>query len=242
MIKHRGARQTALPRRCTESLRSGTITSFSRCFIVLMALVLVAPAALAGKAQDRSQALQALTSPSPELRRAALSRLAVVASQQDAAVLLQVLHDDDDRGARSLAETALWRLWSRNDDKKTEKLFQRGVRQLSGGSIREAVTTFGKVIGRSPDFAEAWNKRATAYFMIGEYRKSLRDCDEVIKRNPNHFGALAGYGQIYLRLEQPERALSYFQRALAINPNLDGVSAIIEQLEQLVAQRRERSI
>ena len=218
-----------------------TMTRFSRCFIALLAFMLAAPAVLAGQALDRSQALQGLTSSSPELRRAALSRLAQVATQEDTAVLLQALHDDD-QGARSLAEAALWRLWSRADDPKTEKLFQRGVRQLSGGSIRDAVVTFGKVIGRRPDFAEAWNKRATAYFLAGEYRKSLRDCDEVMKRNPNHFGALAGYGQIYLRLEQPERALLYFQRALAINPNLDGVTATIEQLERLVAERRERSI
>ena len=242
MIRRVGARQTALRRRRTATLRSNALTSLSRCLIALMALVLVTPAAVAGKALDRSQALHALTSPSLELRRAALSRLAQVATQQDMAVLLQALHDDDDRGARSLAEAALWRLWSRNDNKKTERMFQRGVRQLSGGSIRDAVLTFGRVIGRSPDFAEAWNKRATAYFMLGEYRKSLRDCDEVIKRNPNHFGALAGYGQIYLRLEQPERALSYFQRALEINPNLDGVGATIEQLERLVAERHERSI
>jgi tetratricopeptide (TPR) repeat protein len=63
-----------------------------------------------------------------------------------------------------------------------------------------------------------------------------------MKRNPEHFGALAGYGQIYLRLDQPERALTYFRRALRINPNLDGVRQIIPELEQLLLERRKGTI
>ena len=88
------------------------------------------------------------------------------------------------------------------------------------------------IIGRKPDFAEGWNKRATLYYSIGEYQKSLRDCDEVIKRNPLHFGALAGYGLIYVQLDQPDRALEYFKRALKINPNMQGVANNIELLEK----------
>jgi tetratricopeptide (TPR) repeat protein len=108
--------------------------------------------------------------------------------------------------------------------------------------LGDAIATFTRVIELKPDFAEAWNKRATAYFLAGDYRRSLADCDEVIKRNPDHFGALSGYGQIYLQLDQPEKALEYFRRALEINPNLDGVQAMIERLEQIEARRRQRSI
>ena len=77
---------------------------------------------------------------------------------------------------------------------------------------------------------------------MGEYEKSLTDCDEVMKRNPDHFGALAGYGQIYLQLDQPDRALAYFRRALQVNPNMRGVQQIIPQLEQLLTERRKRTI
>ena len=66
---------------------------------------------------------------------------------------------------------------------------------------------------------------------MGEYEKSLADCDEVLKRNPSHFGVLSGYGQIYLQLNQPERALSYFERALAVNPNMEQVERVIEELQ-----------
>jgi tetratricopeptide (TPR) repeat protein len=98
------------------------------------------------------------------------------------------------------------------------------------------------VIELKPDFAEGWNKRATAFYLAGEYRRSLADCDEVIKRNPSHFGALSGYAQIYLRLDRPDKALEFFRRALAVNPNLDGVQAAIDRLEAFEARRRARSI
>jgi tetratricopeptide (TPR) repeat protein len=55
----------------------------------------------------------------------------------------------------------------------------------------------------------------------GELKRSLADCDEVMKRNPNHFGALAGYGQIYFQLEQYEKAIEYWKRALRVNPNME---------------------
>jgi tetratricopeptide (TPR) repeat protein len=105
-----------------------------------------------------------------------------------------------------------------------------------------AVAIFTRVIERKPEFAEGWNKRATVYYLMGEYDKSLHDCDEVMKRNPVHFGALSGYGQIYLQLGKPERALPYFERALAVNPNMEQVEQVIEQLKALLAQKRKDSI
>jgi tetratricopeptide (TPR) repeat protein len=97
------------------------------------------------------------------------------------------------------------------------------------------------VIRRRPDFAEGWNRRATVHFMAGDYRRSLADCDEVMKRNPRHFGALAGYGQIYLQLEEYEKAIEYFQRALEVNPNLLGVEIYMEGARQKLRERRGRS-
>ena len=110
------------------------------------------------------------------------------------------------------------------------------------GAIELAIETFTSVITNKPEFAEGWNKRATLYFLAGEFDKSLKDCDEVLKRNPLHFGVLAGYGQIYVQLEQPERALDYFQRALKINPNMTGVAQSIEVLKEFVSRRRGRVI
>ena len=85
---------------------------------------------------------------------------------------------------------------------------------MQAQQFKAAIATFSEVIRRKPAFAEGWNKRATVLFLAGELRKSLADCDEVMKRNPNHFGALAGYGQIYFQLEQYEKAIEYWKRAL----------------------------
>ena len=65
---------------------------------------------------------------------------------------------------------------------------------------------------------------------------------EVVKRNPDHFGVLSGYGQIYVQLDQPERALDYFQRALKVNPNLRQVEAAVEQLKRLIIEKRKGTI
>ena len=114
--------------------------------------------------------------------------------------------------------------------------------QMSSGDAKGAIETFTKIIQARPDFAEGWNKRATIYFLTGEYEKSLKDCDEVVKRNPQHWGVLSGYGQIYVRLGQPEQALVYFQRALQVNPNLKQVEAMIEDLKQVLIEKRKGTI
>jgi tetratricopeptide (TPR) repeat protein len=189
----------------------------------------------------REQALQDLRAARPALRREAAARLADVGTAADVSALIKALRDNDS-ATRRLAESSIWRIWSRSGNVKIDRLFARGVRHMNRGEADAAIATFSEVIRRKPSFAEGWNKRATVYFLIGEYRKSLSDCDEVIKRNPQHFGALAGYGQIHVRLEQPERALGYFRRALDINPNMAGVARAVEELEAVVRARRARSV
>ena len=74
------------------------------------------------------------------------------------------------------------------------------------------------------------------------FRSSLADCHEVMKRNPYHFGALSGYGQIYFQLEQYDKALVYWRGALKVNPNMPGVESNIEETEERLAAQRGRSI
>ncbi|MGH7417466.1 MAG: tetratricopeptide repeat protein, partial [Candidatus Rokuibacteriota bacterium] len=159
----------------------------------------------------------------------------------DLAVLGRALRDPDPL-VRAFTESAMWAVWSRSGDADVDRLFALGVEQMSQRALGAAVETFGQVIRRKPEFAEGWNKRATVYFLLGEYGKSLADCDEVMARNPHHWGALSGYGMIYMQLDEPGRALGYLERALAVNPNLQSVEQTIEMLKALLIQRRRDTI
>lgn len=211
-----------------------------------MAVALGLAQVIGSSAQDKprlthEQALQDLTSPDVEARRLATAWLGELATPDDLPALFRQLRDSDDL-VRALTENSIWQTWSRSGDAKVDALFKVGVEQMTQGRTEAAIDTFTEIIRRKPDFAEGWNKRATIYFLVGDYDKSLADCDEVIKRNPQHWGALSGYGQIYLQLDRPEEALTYFQRALAVNPNLQNVENMIQQLKQVVIEKRRGTI
>jgi tetratricopeptide (TPR) repeat protein len=210
--------------------------------VLLLSLIMAAPAtAAADPPLTRQQALRALAEPDAAIRRAAAAQLSEVGRMVDVPALVRALRDRDEE-TREIAERAIWAVWAHSGDSEIDALYRQGVEQMDLGLSQEAIATFSRVIRRKPGFAEGWNKRATLYYSLGEYEKSLHDCAEVIKRNPLHFGALAGYGLIYSRLDQPERALGYFKRALRINPNMQGVVRNIELLQKLLDEKRQRYV
>jgi tetratricopeptide (TPR) repeat protein len=207
--------------------------------LALMASTL--PTSAADRPLTRAQALQAIEQPGAAARLAAVERLADVGTMADAQRVVARLNDDD-LLVRRLAEAALWRIWGRSGDRAIDALQARGVEQMAAGRLAEAVQTFSQVVRRKPGFAEGWNKRATALYLMGRYEASLKDCDEVLKRNRHHFGALSGYAQIYIELDEPERAIEFLERALQVNPNLPGAANTIELLEQQAEEKRRKTI
>ena len=210
-----------------------------RVLVIALSLLLAATGAAA---LTREEAVAGL-GPGKDVaaRREAVAWLGEHGTMSDLASLARALRDVD-AGVRALAESAMWEVWSRSGDEETDRLFAIGVAELQARDATAAVETFSRVIARRPEFAEGWNKRATVYFLLGAYEKSLADCDEVMKRNPYHFGALSGYGMIYLQLDRPEQALQYFERALAVNPNLTSVRETTDALRQLLIQRRKNTL
>ena len=94
-------------------------------------------------------------------------------------------------------------------------------------------------------FVNKMDRTGANFFKVGlarEFRRSLADCAEVVRRNPYHFGALSGYGQIHFELEQYDKAIAYWRRALAVNPNLAGVAERIELAEKLRERQRRDSV
>jgi len=212
------------------------------------ALLLAALLALTASAEPpypeimtRSAALAALEDPDARIRLAGVVYFGRNGLAADGPLLVKRLSDENPV-VRDVAGQAVWLVWGRSGDEETDRLMESGVAEMGAGRYSRAVEFFSKVIGRKPDLAEGWNKRATAWYLAGDMHKSLADCDEVLKRNPQHFGALSGYGLIYLRLEEYGKALEYFRRALAVNPNLASVQDIVRKIEEYLREQRRRGI
>jgi tetratricopeptide (TPR) repeat protein len=191
--------------------------------------------------ESRAAALKALDDPDPRLRLAGVVYFGRNGLAADGPLLVKRLSDEN-AVVRDIAGQAVWLAWGRSGDAEVDRLLESGVAEMNAKRYPRAIEVFSEVIARRPGFAEGWNKRATAHYLAGELRKSLADCDEVMKRNPQHFGALSGYGQIYARLEEYDKAVAYFRRALAVNPNLTNLEPIIRSLEELARERRRRTI
>lgn len=192
------------------------------------------------KIASANKAIKALGHIDAGQRRAALLWLADHGLHVQALQLAPLLKDDD-LVNRQLAEQAMWQMWARSGDPRVDRQYSRALTHMNGGDFTAAIQSFSGLIRSKPDLAEAWNKRATAYFLAGDLDRSLADCDEVIKRNPVHFGALAGYGQIYAQKGDYERALEYFNQALEVNPNLIGVQMNIRGLMRLIDEKRKNT-
>jgi tetratricopeptide (TPR) repeat protein len=203
-------------------------------------LTCAAPAAFPAP-QNHAEAVAGLKHSDPAERAEAVAWLAVNGDMADQPLLIERLRDQDD-DVRGYAEQGLWLLWTRSGDPAVDRALAEGSALMAAGQLPEAIAIFSEIIRRRPAFAEGWNKRATAYFLAGDYRRSLADCAQVIKRNPRHFGALSGYGQIYFRLEQFDKAIEYWRRALQVNPNMSGVRTNIEGAEQLLREKGARTI
>jgi tetratricopeptide (TPR) repeat protein len=211
-----------------------------RSLLLASALTAVIAPAFPEPPKSRGDALKALASPDTTTRAEAVVWLANRGAMSDAPLLHRRLRDESGL-VRSYAEQGLWLLWSRSGDAAIDQLMARGSDELQADRLAEAIQTFSEVIRKKPDFAEGWNRRATAYYLAGDYERSLADCDEVLKRNPNHFGALSGAGQIHFALQNYELALVWFRRALEVNPNMIGVEINIHRTQELLQAKRRNT-
>jgi len=162
-------------------------------------------------------------------------------SMADARLLEERLRDENGY-VRAYAERGLWAIWTRSGDPAVDELMARGVQEMEDGNHKAAIATFSQVVKRKPDFAEGWNKRATAYYLLGDFQRSIADCDQVLKRNPRHFGALSGLGQIYYRLDDYDKSIEWYRKALEVNPNMAGVELNLKALESMARERKGKSI
>lgn len=137
-----------------------------------------------------------------------------------------------EEGEAGRIETEIWMEWSKSGSPALDLLLQRGKDAMTVGETGQAIDHFTAIIDHDPDFAEAWNARATAYYMEGAFGPSVADIAHVLTLNPRHFGALAGLAMILEESGKPEKALEVYKAALAIHPHLQGAAEAVDRLEQ----------
>lgn len=172
-----------------------------------------------------------LHSKEPLLGRAAGFALRLVGSSAAIPALVDALKNSD-RGTRFNAEYALWEIWSHSGDDAVDAMFKDGKNLLKNESYQQAVECFTTVVETEPNFAEGYNQRAIAYFMLEEWSQAIRDCKRTISLNPDHFGAFAGMGHVYVRLGKIDEALEAYKQALVINPNLISIAEAVLRLRR----------
>jgi tetratricopeptide (TPR) repeat protein len=199
--------------------------------LLLAALTAVAPPAFPAPPQSRAEALAALKNADAAARAEAVVWIANRGAMADAPLLHERLRDES-AFVRRFAEQGLWLLWTRSGDPAIDQLMASASDEMQAGRYSRALSILTDVIKQKPEFAEGWNRRATVYYLDGQFEKSIADCHEVLKRNPGHFGALSGMGQIYFQLEDWGNALQWYRRALEVNPNMLGVEMNVKMLEE----------
>ena len=135
-------------------------------------------------------------------------------------------------------EQKIWKIWSTHptDQFLTTRLAE-GSKLVRNNQLVRAVDIFTEVIEKDPTWAEAWNKRATVLYLLGDYQSSQNDIDKVLKLEKRHFGALAGQGLVNIKLENYEKAIKSYEKAQEIYPAMQSPKIMIEQIEQLIKQK-----
>ena len=134
----------------------------------------------------------------------------------------------------ALLEKEIWSLWHEhpNNIELTKKL-ELGRELMQYGNYDYALKVFDNIIKTDPNWSEAWNKRATVFFLMNRYNKSLNDIEKVLKIESRHFGALSGQARIFIKLQEYEKAIVSIKRALEFYPSFKS-GDLIPEIERLI--------
>jgi len=142
-----------------------------------------------------------------------------------------------DEASAKHVEARIWALWMQTSSDTAALLMSRAKAAMDAKNADVALKLLDAVIKLRPEYVEAWNRRATIYYLQNDYGRSLADIEQVLSREPRHFGALAGLGMIMQELGDDKRALDAFRKALAVNPHLERVPDLVKALTEKVEGR-----
>jgi tetratricopeptide (TPR) repeat protein len=192
-----------------------------RSLLVLFALILSAAGTAAQSPHEASpEAVPAVARLKP----------AEIRSEQLDKLFARLIKSTDDAEAQRV-EQSIWSLWMTSDSPTADALLAQAMKASAANETATALSILDDVIEVHPDYAEAWNKRATVYYLIGRYNDSLNDIDKVLELEPRHFGALSGRGMIKRQQGDLAAARAAFEEALSFNPHMESVKRALEEIE-----------
>ena len=142
-----------------------------------------------------------------------------------------------DEASAKHVEARIWALWMQTPSDTAALLMMRAKAAMDAQQMDVALKLLDAVVKLRPDYVEGWNRRATLYYLKNDYAHSLEDIEQVLVREPRHFGALAGLGMIMQDIGDEKRALDAFRKALAVNPHLEKVPELVKSLTEKVEGR-----
>src|SRR3954466_5244460 len=202
--------------------------------IWLAAAVAVAPAsAFAQNLQPNPPKQQKKVPPEPP------SKLPKVGADRTRGLdfLFGALKAAPDQTSAKHVEARIWAIWLQTPSDTAALLMTRAKAAMDAKQVDVALKLLDAVIKLRPEYVEAWNRRATLYYLQNDYTRSMADIEQVLSREPRHFGALAGLGMIMQDLGDDRRALEAFRKALAVNPHLERVPELVKALTEKVEGR-----
>jgi tetratricopeptide (TPR) repeat protein len=170
---------------------------------------------------DKAEALRKALAPKPST--------AAIRQQSLDLLFKRLATAEDDQTATGIAG-AIEKIWSYSDSDTANLLMERGTASLLAGHYPLALSIFDKLVVLKPQWAEAWNKRATTRFKADDLDGAMADIGQVLKLEPRHYGALAGMGLILQRTNLNKQALDVFRKALALNPQQPELHELVEKL------------
>lgn len=181
------------------------------------------------KRWSKEQIVSVLRGRDQDARKVGLVALSLVGCCKCLCELSRHLQDPDPV-VNQMAEHAIWSIWFRQGSSEANCRVHKGVKAMNAQKLSEAIEHFSQAIELSPDFAEAWHQRSTAYYLQENFHRARADAAVAVELNPYHFGAWSSLGHSCVALEKFERAIEAYKKALSINPHLDCLRETIDEL------------
>jgi tetratricopeptide (TPR) repeat protein len=204
----------------------------AHCRLAILVTAIVAAAPASSLAQDQPSRQQKRLPDAP-----AKSTKVPADKAHNLDFLFGALKAAPDEVSAKHVEARIWAIWLQTPSDTIALLMTRAKAAMDAQNADVALKLLDAVVRLRPDYVEGWNRRATLYYLRSDYAHSLQDIEQVLAREPRHFGALAGLGMIMQDLGDDKRALDAFRKALAVNPHLDKVPELVKTLSEKVEGR-----